>query len=405
MRSQYSEAMKMDREIFENLGLTNELLFESLLSQTSDMIYFKDTKSRFVLISDSMVRNFRAKSPDDIIGKSDFDFFSIEHAQQAFDDEQRVIATCSPIVREAEKETWPDGSVTWASSIKTPITLENGEVIGLLGISRDVTEMKRAQDALEQRDRILRDQNNTMLADLENAHIVQSQLIPGNIRHSAIVRIAISYEPSHSVSGDVVTFPRPDEPGVRFFLGDVCGHGVSAGLYTLLVKYAADRQSRAKDDRPQSILHRLNESLLEVLPNRFVTAVTGVFEKEGEDQVRLTVSHAAHPTFFIHRVSDELETIQLDIAAGLGLLSGSQYEDREFILQRGDRIIFYTDGLEEALNENGEEFGIERLQQTIRESRNERFHTVPQFLLDKIHAYSGKAPRVDDQTCIVIEAR
>ena len=397
--------MSTSREFFDKLGLTNELLFESLLSCTPDKIYFKDTKSRFVVISDSMVENFNASNASDVIGKTDFDFFSHEHAQQAFDDEQKVIATNALVVREAEKETWPDGTVTWASSIKAPITLENGEPIGILGISRDVTQEKTARDELEKHDRILKAKNDTMLADLESAHIVQSLLIPGKVRPSSIIRIAIAYEPFHSVSGDVVTFPRPDEPEVRFFLGDVCGHGVSAGLYTLLIKYAADRQSRAKDDRPQSVLHRLNESLQEVLPNRFVTAVTGIFEEAEDGGVRLTVSHAAHPIFFIHRISDELETIRLENAPGLGLLSGAQFENQEFNLTRGDRVIFFTDGLEEALNENGEEFGLNRLIEIVHESRNERIESVPQFLIRKIEQFAGRTPRVDDQTCIVVEAR
>ena len=397
--------MNMSDEALEKLGLSYQVLFESLLSRSPDKIYFKDSQSRFVVISQSMVKNFKVDSVADLVGKTDFDFFSAEHAQQAYDDEQQVLESGVPSIREAEKETWPDGSVTWASSIKAPILLEDGTPIGIIGISRDVTREKLAHDALERHDRLLKKQNDTMRADLESARLIQSVLIPGKERKSSFLRIAVGYDPSHSVSGDVITFPRPDEPDVRFFMGDVCGHGVSAGLYTLLIKYAADRLSRAKDDRPQSVLSRMNESLKDVLPNRFVTAMSGIFHLTNEGTIRLQISHAAHPTFFIHRESEELETIRLDNAPGLGLLPGSSFACKEFHLSRGDRVILFTDGLEEALSENGEEFGIDRLKAAVHESRNERAENVPEFLLNKIHQFAGRAPRVDDQTCVVFQAR
>ncbi|MGE9291389.1 MAG: SpoIIE family protein phosphatase, partial [Puniceicoccales bacterium] len=296
----------MSEETLKKLGLSNQILFESFLSRSPDRIYFKDINSRFIVISDSMIKNFNAERASDVIGKTDFDFFSSEHAQQAFEDEQEVIRTGIPSIREAEKETWPDGTVTWASSIKAPIILENGEAAGIIGISRDVTREKLAHDALERHDRLLKKQNDVMRADLENARIVQSLLIPGKERHCSFLKIAIGYDPSHTVSGDVITFPRPDEADVRFFLGDVCGHGVSAGIYTLLIKYAADRLSRGTDDRPQSVLSRMNDGLNEVLPNRFVTAMTGVFHQSKDGKIHLQISHAAHPTFFIHRNTEEL---------------------------------------------------------------------------------------------------
>ncbi len=402
--SQYS-CMKMSDEVLKELGLSNQVLFEALLSRSPDKIYFKDTKSRFIVASHSLAKYFNADSPSDLIGKTDFDFFSSEHAQQAYDDEQQVIATKSPVFREAEKETWPDGSVTWASSIKAPILVDGDKPCGIIGISRDVTREKLAYDALERHDRILKKQNDTMKADLENARIVQSLLIPGNIRESSFLHIAVAYDPSHTVSGDVVTFPRPDETDVRFFLGDVCGHGVSAGIYTVLVKYAADRLSRSKDDRPQSVLSRMNEGLKDVLPNRFVTAMTGVLRRVDDGSVRLQITHAAHPTFFIHRCDGDLETIHLDSAPGLGLLPDSSFGCKDFFLHRGDRIILFTDGLEEALNENGEEFGIRRLKDVVQESREESVADVPDFLLGRIRDFCGKAPRVDDQTCLVFQAR
>ena len=397
--------MDLADDMFEEIGLTYRALFESLVKRSPDKIYFKDRKSRFLMVNESMVRNFKGSSEADLIGKTDYDFFSEEHARQAFEDEQKVIETGVPVVREAEKETWPDGSITWGSTIKAPLLASDGSTVGVVGITRDVTREKLAHDALERHDRLLKKQNDTMKADLENARIVQSLLIPGNIRESSFLKIAVAYDPSHGVSGDVVTFPRPDESDVRFFLGDVCGHGVSAGIYTVLIKYAADRLSRAADDRPQSVLARMNDGLTDVLPNRFVTAMTGVFRREDDGRIRLEISHGAHPTFFIQRAGRELETVHMDGAPGLGLLPKSSFESNDFHFSRDDRIILFTDGLEEALNENGEEFGLERLKQVVTESQSKPIEEVPDYLLTSVKKFSGKAPRVDDQTCIIFQIR
>jgi len=397
--------MSLSDEKLKEMGLSYQALFEALLERYPDNIYFKDTESRIVVASASMAKKFGVASPEDLVGKSDFDFFSAEHAQQAYDDEQQVIKSRAPVVREAEKETWPDGSVTWASTIKAPLLVDGGKPIGIIGISRDVTREKLAHDALERHDRLLKKQNDTMRNDLENARIVQSLLIPGKVRTSSVVKIVVAYDPSHSVSGDVVTFPRPDEEDVRFFLGDVCGHGVSAGIYTVLIKYAADRLSRGKDDRPQSILARMNDSLQDVLPNRFVTAMYGVFHRTNDGRIGMKISHSAHPCFFIQRKEQEPELVRLDSSPGLGLLPNSSFETKEFDFERGDRVILFTDGLEEALNESGEEFGIERLAEIVNASRTKPVEEVPSFLLARVKEFSGKAPRVDDQTCIIFQVR
>lgn len=351
-----------------------------------------------------MARNFGLDTAKDLVGKTDFDFFSAEHAQQALDDEVTVLRTGVPVYREAEKETWPDGSVTYASTIKAPLLDDNKKPIGVLGISRDVTKEKEAHDELERHDRLLQQQNEIMTADLQNARMVQELLIPGKPRESKLVRFAVAYEPSHGVSGDVITFPRPDEPEFRFFLGDVCGHGVSAGIYTILVKYLGDRLSRDDGDRPDEILARMNEALVDVLPNRFVTAMYGWFSKT-EEGVCFQISHAAHPVFFLQRKGQPLETVRLSPSTGLGLLPDASFPLASRNLRKGDRLVFFTDGLEEALNEQGEEFGLERLAGLVERSATLEVDRIPGFLLKSIRKFSRTAPIVDDQSCLVFEVK
>lgn len=124
-------------------------LLRTLMDNLPDRIYFKDAKSRFLRNSRAHLTRFGLTDPNEAIGKSDFDFYSEEHARQAYDDEQQLIRTGETVTKE-EKETWPDGSVTWALSTKMPLRDESGRVIGTFGISHDITDRKRAEETMRQ---------------------------------------------------------------------------------------------------------------------------------------------------------------------------------------------------------------------------------------------------------------
>jgi len=123
-------------------------LMETLLANSPDYIYFKDRESRFVRASQSLSTMFKLQSWQDLVGKTDFDFFKEEHAKQAFTDEQNIIRTGKPLVAKPEKETHPDGRITWALTTKMAWRDNAGNIIGTFGISKDVTELKRAEARL-----------------------------------------------------------------------------------------------------------------------------------------------------------------------------------------------------------------------------------------------------------------
>ena len=110
-------------------------------------IYFKDRASRFTRISKSQTRLFGLSDPAQAIGKTDFDFFTAEHAQPAYEDEQAIIRTGQPLVKE-EKETWADRPDRWVSTIKMPMRDSEGNIIGTFGISTDITERKKMEETL-----------------------------------------------------------------------------------------------------------------------------------------------------------------------------------------------------------------------------------------------------------------
>jgi PAS domain S-box-containing protein len=141
------------QDITERKRLEAELnrerdLWRTLLDNSPDHIYFKDTQSRFIRASKAQALQFGVKSPDEMVGRTDFDFFTEAHARPAFEDEQEIIRTGEPMIAKEEREVWKDGHVTWASSTKMPMRDHTGKIIGIMGISRDVTGRKRAEEAL-----------------------------------------------------------------------------------------------------------------------------------------------------------------------------------------------------------------------------------------------------------------
>jgi PAS domain S-box-containing protein len=162
------------KEAEANLASERDLL-RTLLDNFPDAIYYKDRQSRFVRFSKSTVEKslaaarsrHRGSQPSAdpaelpaylagveqyavyMLGKTDFDFFTEEHAQPAYEDEQEIIRTGKPILGKLEEETHPDGRITWCLTTKMPWRDKDGNIIGTFGISKDFTALKKAEIELE----------------------------------------------------------------------------------------------------------------------------------------------------------------------------------------------------------------------------------------------------------------
>jgi len=124
-------------------------MMNALMEYITDTIYFKDLKSRCIRINKACAEKYGINNPGEAVGKTDFDFFSEEHAKQAYDVEQNIIKTGIPAIDIEEKETWNEKEDRWVSTTKMPFYDEKGEMIGTFGISRDITEKKKAEEKIK----------------------------------------------------------------------------------------------------------------------------------------------------------------------------------------------------------------------------------------------------------------
>ena len=124
-------------------------LLAAIMNTTTDKIYFKDLESRIIRTNKANATLLGMRDPSETIGKTDADFFTEEHANQAREDEERIIKTGKSMVGVEERETWPDREDTWVSTTKHPLHDSEGRIIGTFGITRDITDRKRAEESLQ----------------------------------------------------------------------------------------------------------------------------------------------------------------------------------------------------------------------------------------------------------------
>ncbi len=138
-----------DRKKAEAALEQERYLLHALMDNLPHNIYFKDASSRFIRINKALASGFRLHDATEALGRTDFDYFTPEHAQQAMTDEQEIMRTGQPVVDKEEKETWTNGHTTWALTTKMPLYDDQRHIVGTFGISRDITERKQAAEALQ----------------------------------------------------------------------------------------------------------------------------------------------------------------------------------------------------------------------------------------------------------------
>ena len=173
--------------------LTNNLLRDSV-----DAIYFKDLESRFVRVSKYLAQRLGFDAPEDLIGKTDFDVFDYEHAQDARNDELEIIASGEAKEAKLEREVLPDNEVRWVLTSKMPLKNEQGVIVGTFGISRDISAQKEAEFALEDSNkRLIEASRRAGMAEIaiNVLHNIGNVLNSVNISSATSMKLANSIKP------------------------------------------------------------------------------------------------------------------------------------------------------------------------------------------------------------------
>lgn len=168
-----SEVLKEQNQILEKRR--KEL--RTLIDNIPDFIYFKDTKSRYVNGNNKFYEGFSSPEMEPLVGKWDFDFFDKEHAQRFYDDEQEMFRTGTPVSKE-EKGVNIHGKPFFLQTTKTPIyDPATGKPLGMVGISRDITDIKRAREELVAQAEDLRAQKDELSETLNKLKMAQVKLV------------------------------------------------------------------------------------------------------------------------------------------------------------------------------------------------------------------------------------
>ncbi len=138
------------REHAEALLEQERFLLDTLMTHLPDAIYFKDVDGRYRQISRGMADRLGVAHSRQAVGLTDVDFFPADYAARAAADEQRVMETGTAIVGKSEQPTWPNGEKSWVLTTKTALKDRDGQTIGIVGISHDITAQKRAEERLSE---------------------------------------------------------------------------------------------------------------------------------------------------------------------------------------------------------------------------------------------------------------
>jgi len=244
----------------------------------------------------------------------------------------------------------------------------------------------------------------TMKRDLEIAREIQMWLVPSEPPQVPEADIAFATRPQNSVAGDYYDAFYPDEQRDRLVMviADVAGKSVPAALLMATLQ-ASLRTIAGEGVAVAELVTRLNRyaSAYSLDGRRFTTAVLCEYEPATR---RLTYVNAGHNAPILRHADGSFETLEVG-GLPLGIKLGAEYQTAALELRPGDALIFFTDGVVEAFNESGEEFGNSRWQGAIRNLPDWNAQETLQFLMKRVDEFVGATRQSDDITCLVFRSK
>jgi sigma-B regulation protein RsbU (phosphoserine phosphatase) len=242
--------------------------------------------------------------------------------------------------------------------------------------------------------------------DLQVAHEIQRILLPTSAPDIAGFQISGINIPARQVSGDYYDYVAVDGDHCGVAIADVSGKGIPASLIMAMCRSVLRSQASGQHSAA-SVLRRVNEQIFpDIKEDMFISMAYAILER---DSSTIVLSRAGHDAPLLYRANDRTVTRINPPGMALGIDSGGVFNrvtaDFSLRLEADDCLILYTDGVTEALNSQGEEFGMEKLIQSILASAPEGAAAVITRLTDDLRDFIGTYPQYDDITLIVIRKK
>src|SRR6516164_8893373 len=255
------------RQQAERLAFENKML-RSVLDSMPDNISIKDLKGRYIFDNSGHARFLGATDSSEVVGKTLFDFLPTEIAAKFHAEDLRVLRSGEPVVRSVDEAVDRAGNKVWMSVTKMSLRDENGELMGLVSTTRDITARKNAEEQLAKYAEELRAKNAELQEDLATARELQNALLPQQypLFPSSALPAASAlgfhhfFRPSSGVGGDFFYVFQISDSVAGVFICDVMGHGVRAALVAAILRALVD-EARVHATEPSRFLQELNRGL------------------------------------------------------------------------------------------------------------------------------------------------
>src|SRR5829696_7441251 len=231
--------------------------------------------------------------------------------------------------------------------------------------------------------------------ELRLARSIQRASLPREVPQLEGWQISPFYRPAREVGGDFYDFHFLSEGRVGLVVGDATGKGVPAALVMASTRSMLRAVAQASNYSPADVLGRVNDSLVaDIPPNMFVTCFYAILDpKSGH----LSYANAGHDLPYVRRGGDCEELRARGMP--LGLMPGMSYEEKEVVLDAGQGVLFYSDGLVEAHNSKGEMFGFPRLQSLVAQHDNDK--SLVDFLMEELYSFVGDGWEQEDDITLL----
>jgi len=404
------------RQIEEALR-NSESLYHSLVETMPQNVFRKDTQGRFTFANQQYCKHYNCKL-EDILGKTDFDFFPKELAEQYARDDQRVMATGKTY--EIVEEHHPLGQEQRITQVvKTPLYGADGKIIGLQGIFWDVTAQKLAEERIRQTNaelarsrEELRTKNLLMEENLRMAREIQLAMLPQQYpvfpRNAppgkSVFQFIHRYQPAETVSGDFFSVSALSDDEVGVFICDVTGHSVRAALVTAMIRALGEELKPLAHD-PGMFLRKLNSDLFIILKTTGSPMLTTAFYLVANWRTgHMRFANAGHPKpLLVRRSANRVEPLANATGRSqpaLGLFEAPPYQTSEAAIAPGDLVMLFTDGLYEVQGLNEKLYSQERLLLDVQNLLDKPAAQLFDKLLETIRAFSVDH-EFDDDVCLV----